>query len=154
VPGITNSTPWVSDAIHAWNWSSTHGWHPTPTACYWLFPAPAGGLSISSCQRSCTFDKHEQPGTARSKQGRRVSQSNEPKDEREAGDVVVLAYIKATEYRLTDKPWFPSVQKGAIAASIAAFMWYMKAAMDAAIAPFCTLGNQGLSVSRYSVALM
>lgn len=40
------------------------------------------------------------------------------------GMLASYAYIKATEYRLTDKPWFPSAQKGAIAASLAAFMWY------------------------------
>jgi hypothetical protein len=40
------------------------------------------------------------------------------------GMLASYAYIKATEYRLTDRPWFPSAQKGAVAASIAAFMWY------------------------------
>ncbi|KAJ9119947.1 hypothetical protein QFC24_005430 [Naganishia onofrii] len=40
------------------------------------------------------------------------------------GMLASYAYIKATEYRLTDKPWWSSAQKAAVVASLASFVWY------------------------------
>ncbi|KAJ9098943.1 hypothetical protein QFC19_006167 [Naganishia cerealis] len=40
------------------------------------------------------------------------------------GMLASYAYIKATEYRLTDKPWWSPAQKSAVVASLAAFVWY------------------------------
>lgn len=40
------------------------------------------------------------------------------------GMLAAYAYIKVSEYRLTDKSWWSSAQKAAIIASIASFVWY------------------------------